>query len=178
MKARPICGRCARAGLDCTWAVVRSAPASLTMIRLFPLARRALSAPADSNPDETPSLATRASRLYELTHAATPLSQGTTNGGICIAPVPTREPTQQTWANRPQQQSQSHRETPAATSIPTPKSPKRDSTTPTRDTGHLYVGPHTKGHYISSAHFALISQEVSYIGIMCGHAANARKRGE
>lgn len=37
----------------------------------------------------------------------------------------------------------------------------RESNTPSRDTGHLYVGPHTKGHYISSAHFALISQEAS-----------------
>lgn len=43
--------------------------------------------------------------------------------------------------------------------LPTP----RDSITPSRDTGHLYVGPHTKGHYISSAHFALISQEVAAI---------------
>lgn len=48
---------------------------------------------------------------------------------------------------------------PSATSIPTP----RETATPSRDTGHLYVGPHTKGHYISSAHFALISQEIAAI---------------
>lgn len=54
-----------------------------------------------------------------------------------------------------------------APEIKVPKKPtitentSRDTTTPSRDTGHLYVGPHTKGHYISSAHFALISQEAS-----------------
>ncbi|EME42621.1 hypothetical protein DOTSEDRAFT_89963 [Dothistroma septosporum NZE10] len=124
-KVRPICGRCARAGIECSYAAGRPPPASITMI------------------DETPSLASRASRLYDLTRQAaktqlprttpipTPISEPHDTG---IRPVPTIEE-------------------PTAT----------DSTTPSRDTGHLYVGPHTKGHYISSVHFALISQEVAAI---------------
>ncbi|GIZ48278.1 hypothetical protein CKM354_001134600 [Cercospora kikuchii] len=126
-KERPNCGRCARAGIACTYAAARSPPAALTMI------------------DETPSLASRASRLYELTHAAP------------VADIPILPPSSTTRSDR----SPPTENGPFC--APTPPSPCRDGTTPTRDTGHLYVGPHTKGHYISSAHFALISQEVAAI---------------